>query len=348
MSNRWLVWGLVLVAGIAVLTYRMGVYATPSKPAGKLRAVFVTGGSDPYWKSTIAGAEAAAKELDIQLRVESPDSNENLEQQMAILSRIDTAEVDGVAISPLDADRQTPMLNQLAQSSSVVTFDSDAPLSMRSYYVGTSNYGAGNLCGELIAEALPEGGKIAVVLANLTKNNNIERREGLEATLGLDNSDETHPVTDATFEVVGYLLDGGDDEECRRLVRQALAEHTDLAAIVGMNGRHGPLLLEVLRDEEKLGSVKLVTFDYADEVLAGIEAGEIYATVAQDPYIYGYEAVRLIKKVHDGKHSAAPPILGGGSVFFDAKPVRQDNLTEFRDQLKKQTGKVAAVAVEQP
>jgi ABC-type sugar transport system substrate-binding protein len=43
-----------------------------------------------------------------------------------------------------------------------VTFDSDAPLSDRQSYIGTSNIAAGAL-------SLLEGGKIVVSLSNLTK-----------------------------------------------------------------------------------------------------------------------------------------------------------------------------------
>jgi ribose transport system substrate-binding protein len=112
-----------------------------------------------------------------------------------------------------------------------------------------------------------------------------------------------------------------------------LSEHPDVACFVGMTARHGPILLEVLKELGKLGQIKLITFDDAEETLAGIEDGHIYATVAQDPYKYGYEAVSTLASLCRGDESGLP-VVGRGSIFVDAEPIRRDNLDEFRARLK--------------
>ena len=66
-----------------------------------------------------------------------------------------------------------------------------------------------------------------------------------------------------------------------------------------MNAQHGPILLRVLRDLDKLGKIKLVTFDDDEQTLGGLESGDIYATIAQDPYKYGYEAVDMLASERD-------------------------------------------------
>ena len=52
------------------------------------------------------------------------------------------------------------MLNDLAKKVVVMTQDSDAPQSNRACYLGTDNHAAGKQAGELIKEALPNGGKV--------------------------------------------------------------------------------------------------------------------------------------------------------------------------------------------
>ena len=89
----------------------------------------------------------------------------------------------------------------------------------------------------------------------------------------------------------------------RKNVRQTITKHPDLACVVGMNAQHGPILLNVLKDLEKLDQIKLVTFDFMDETLAGIEEGHIYATIAQDPYKYGYEAVATLGQLCRGEET---------------------------------------------
>ena len=57
----------------------------------------------------------------------------------------------------------------------------------------------------------------------------------------------------------------------------------------------------------KVGHVKIIAFDEADETLAGISAGAIEATVVQQPYEFGYQAIHT-----DGAGCARRPILHPG------------------------------------
>jgi ribose transport system substrate-binding protein len=325
-------WGLLIVALVAAFGYRRTVFREPP-PAPPVKVAFVTGGSGPYWQLTVNGAKAAADDYDVDLHVQMPTENENLEQQMAILAALDLNNLDGVALSPLDAEGQTSLIDQLVRrNKKVVTFDSDAPLSDRQSFIGTNNYAAGRTCARVVNEALPDGGKIVVLLANLSKDNMVDRKGGFHERI-MQFADDVEEGEPLKFQIVGYLVDNGDSDECEKLIRDTLDKHPDLSCIVGMNARHGPVLLRVLEDLDKLGQIKLVTFDYPDETLAGIEAGTVHATIAQDPYMYGYDAVDTLVKLCHGEESSLP-IVGKGSSFVAAEPIQKDNVAKFRAALK--------------
>jgi len=320
-------WGLAFVAVGAAVWYRQSVLSEPAAGPAPV-VVFVTGGSGPYWQLAASGAKAAAKDHDVKLKVEMPAEAESLQQQSAILDKIDLDRVGGVAVSPLDASGQTKLINKMAKQLFVVTFDSDAPDSDRQGYVGTSNFGAGRTCAGLLAEAVPEGGKVAVLLANLTKDNLLDRKGGFQEALARMEAEGKAPK----FEVVDFLIDDGDNATCERLIRDTLAAHEDLACIVGMNARHGPVLLKVLREEDKLGKIKIIAFDDLKDTLDGIEAGHIFATVAQDPYRYGYESVRMLGSLCRAEEVAQP--IGKTTFSVSAEAIRKDNLQKYRDRLK--------------
>jgi ribose transport system substrate-binding protein len=225
------------------------------------------------------------------------------------------------------------LINSLVKKVRVVTFDSDAEESDRHSHIGTSNFSAGGACARLVSEALPEGGKVAVLLANLTKENLLDRKSGFQDRLTRLADDTEQPDADPRFTIVGFYEDGGSDEKCNQNIRDALAKHADLACFVGLNARHGPVLLRVLGEMNQLGKIKLVTFDAADETLDGIEAGNIYATIAQDPYNFGFEAVRTLSDLCHG-HGTELPIVGKGSNYVGAEAIRQTNLPKFRALLK--------------
>lgn len=119
-----------------------------------------------------------------------------------------------------------------------------------------------------------------------------------------------------------------------QLIRDTLKKHPDLAGFIGMNARHGPILLKVLGEEKQLGKIKLVTFDDADETLAGVASGDVFATVAQDPYMFGYQAVRMLASMSRGDPSDVP-VIGGGTIHVNAEAIRKDNLEAFRNRVRK-------------
>ena len=41
--------------------------------------------------------------------------------------------IDGIAVSPIDAENQTPFLNEVAKNTILITQDADAPMSDRLY-----------------------------------------------------------------------------------------------------------------------------------------------------------------------------------------------------------------------
>jgi ribose transport system substrate-binding protein len=343
----WL-WGISLAAVVAAILYRGSVDRKPAAVSTP-KIAFVTGGTGPFWQATVAGAKAAARDHQVELQTEMPEGDENLEQQVTILTHLDLKHLDGVALSPLDAEGQTHMINQMAHEKNVVTFDSDAPLSDRQSYIGTSNVAAGATCGRVVKEALPEGGKIAVLLSNLTKENLRDRQSGFQEALGLGAEAEASADAKRTgpqYVVVDYLLDNGDDEQCAANIRQEVGKHADLACFVGMNAHHGPVLLKVLKDLDKLGKIKLVTFDDDRETLDGLTAGYIYATIAQDPYKYGYEAVNVLASLCRGSGDQLP-VVGKGSVYVGAEPIRQATVDEFRARIKKRQESVQTRSAEQ-
>ena len=327
MSNkrRWL-WGLVIIAVVATAWFRGNVYSDPDFTT-TTRAVFVTGGVDSYWMLTVEGAKAAAETYGVDLQIEAPEQTEGIEQQITILidlqKKAALQEFNGVAISPLDDERQTPIINQLKNNVHVVTFDSDAPLSERDYYVGASNYSAGQHCASLVRETLPEGGKIVLLASNQTKRNMKDRKAGIEEVLARYSD----------VEIVGFLSDNGSRDQCVENLRQAMTDHDDLAGVVGVNGYHGPIVLEFLKQEGQLGKLKLVMFDTADETLEGIAEGHIHGAIAQDPFKYGYEAIRMIDVLNRGRGEELP-ITGRGTIHVPCEELRADNIEEFRARIR--------------
>ena len=144
-KHYWL-WVVAPFALVAAIWYRARTEESSSPGAATpVHVLFVTGGPGEYWDEAVRGARAAANKFKVDLDVKAPADHEDPSQQNEILSQIDFKKINGLGLSPLDAEGQATLINRIAQTTTVVTFDSDAPQTNRTTFVGTNNYGAGSL-----------------------------------------------------------------------------------------------------------------------------------------------------------------------------------------------------------
>jgi ribose transport system substrate-binding protein len=109
--------------------------------------------------------------------------------------------VQGIAVSPIDAKNQVALLNQAAEKTRLITHDSDAPDANRLVYIGMDNYLAGRMCGELVREALPQGGKVMLFIGRLEQDNARLRRQGvIDAVLGREPDSTRYDPPDTVLE----------------------------------------------------------------------------------------------------------------------------------------------------
>src|SRR5215204_4478955 len=154
---------------------------------GAKRLAFVTNNASDFWTIARKGVEKADAELsDVSVEFKIPAAGTAAEQRQ-IVDDLLAKGIDGIAISPVDPDNQTQMINDVAKQTLVFTQDSDAPKSDRACYVGTDNVAPGRDAGKLIKEALPSGGKIMVFVGKLDARNAAERLQGIKEELNGSN-----------------------------------------------------------------------------------------------------------------------------------------------------------------
>ncbi|MEM8912910.1 MAG: substrate-binding domain-containing protein [Planctomycetota bacterium] len=143
-----------------------------------LRIAYITNSLDPFWTLAEDGCERAAEQFRCQVDVQMPSTG-SIEEQKRFLESNVAAAVDGIAISPIDPSNQTDMINVAAGATRVICHDSDAPASRREFYLGTSNYLAGRAAGQLIKQAVPEGGEVMLFVGKMEVLNAQERSAGI-------------------------------------------------------------------------------------------------------------------------------------------------------------------------
>src|SRR4051812_16949357 len=288
------------------------------------KLAFITNNAADFWTIARKGTEKADAGLpDVEVEFRLGDGT--AAAQKRILDDLLAKGVDGIAISPVDPANQTAMLNDAAKQALVFTHDSDAPDSRRECYVGTDNVAAGRQAGDLIKQALPQGGKIALFVGKLDARNAQERLQGIKEA-----------IAGTKIEILDVRTDDTDQVRAKANVSEMLVGHPEVAALVGLWSYNGPAILNAVRDAGKTGQVKIIAFDEDDETLTGVKSGAITGTVVQQPYQFGYQSMTLLAKVVKGDRSGIP---AAHQIFVPTTVIRQDNVDDFRARLTQLRGK---------
>ena len=306
------------------------VTTTPDKTnnaerSGNLQLAFVTNNTSDFWTIARKGTEKADAELnDVTVEFRVPADGTAAEQKR-LMDDLLAKGVDGIAVSPVDPENQTQALNETAKRVLVVTQDSDAPKSDRAFYVGTDNVAAGRVAGGLVKEALPQGGKIMLFVGKLDARNAQERLQGIREALQGSN-----------IEILDVRTDDTDRVRAKSNVSDTLVRHSDVAGLVGLWSYNGPAILNAVQDANKVGQVKIIAFDEEDETLGGVKQGAIYATVVQQPFEFGYQAIKLMEQYLKGEKSAVPATK---QVFVPTLVVKRDSVDEFTKKINQLRGR---------
>ena len=332
MKTRFLFLAVLLQIVIALAscktnapTTNVGGNTAGNTSAKNLKLAFVTNNASDYWTIARKGVEKADAELDnVTVDFRLPGEGTAAEQKRIIDDLVSTG-INGIAVSPVDPDNQTQLINDTAKKALVITQDSDAPNSDRTLYIGTDNVAAGRQAGELVKEALPNGGKIMVFVGKSDARNAAERFQGLKEAL-----------QGSKVEIIDIRTDDTDRARAKSNAADTLVKYPDIAALVGLWSYNGPAILNAVKDAGKVGQVKIVCFDEEDETLAGIKEGSIFATVVQQPYEFGYQSVKLMAQILGGDKSAIP---ANKQINVPTLVIKKDSVEEFQKKINQLRGR---------
>jgi ribose transport system substrate-binding protein len=345
-----------LAVAVFVLLWLPGCDQAPRK----LALAFLSNNPHEFWTIARRGTEKAARDFDVDVEFHMPAYGTAAEQHRFIEELV-VKGVKGIAISPNDAAHQLRVLNEIIPDNvGFITQDSDLPPgSKRLAYIGTDNVIAGYAVGKLVREALGDkGGQVMIYVGMLDAQNAQERRQGVIAALaGLDESEAKSdrarkiaggdhiPNLSGKYEVLGTMTDEVSQDKCKRNVEDTLNKYPDVKALVGLWAYNPPAMLEAVRSASKLGQVQMVGFDEDEQTLQGIKDGHVYATVVQNPYLFGYESIRILQAyARTGRLPSFVP--ADGMVYVRHRVIRRkdrvqegqlfdEDVNEFHEDLKR-------------
>jgi len=286
---------LVLTIG---LLFIFGIPAPGAQAEKPLKAALLICSMEfPFFISMIEGAKVAGKIFNVQ--VTEYDGRNDPEAQMKQVEDAIAAGYDAILLNPISAEALVPAVKKAnAAGIPVFSLDRDVIGGKRVCYIGTSNVKAAEEGAKALLRALEASGKakpwkIVHLWGTPGASSAMERAEGVHNVLDtLVKKGDVKMVADLTAKF--------SKPEGMRVMEDILATTSDIDAVITGNDDMALGALEALKGAAvKVGFPKgviIVGFDAIDPAVAAVEKGEMYATVAQAPYVMGYWGVEAMAR----------------------------------------------------
>jgi len=257
-----------------------------SNSGKRVIAVIPKGVSHFFWQSVHAGAEAAAKETNVEIMWKGPEHEIDYSAQINIVEDAINRRVDGIVLAPTHKDALVPIVERAQREGiPVAIFDSGIGTENYVSYVATNNLQGGAVAADRLAAKLGGKGKVAILGVKAGSVSTDQREQGFQDTIK-----QKYPG----IEIVAFQY--GEADRARSLDRATdiLTAHPELNGFFASNESSTVGVVQALKQKGLGGKVVLVGFDSSPNLIDDLKAGAIDSLVLQNPYKIGYEAVKAM------------------------------------------------------
>lgn len=262
----------------------------PKAPGARGRIVVVTHGqaSDPFWAVVRRGIDDAARQLDISVAYEAPDSYD-VARMRALIDAAVATHPAGIVVSLPDPHGLAPAVHRALRAGiPVISINSGAD-SFRALgipvHVGQLEFRAGFLVGSRLARA--GVGRALCVIHEAGNQALAARCSGVAAALRRAG---------AHLGVLTVNLQ--DPVGVDRAIAEALHSGRYDALVTLGGASIARLALSAIRADHLAGKITYATFGLGPDVLRAVRAGRIVFAVDQQPYLQGYLPIVLLEEEH--------------------------------------------------
>lgn len=263
--------------------------STNGAAATRRVAVIPKGTTHQFWQAVHAGAVKAAQEAgDVEIIFRGPEREDDRAQQIELVQNFIGAGVAAIVLAPLDENALVaPVRDARGAGIPVVIIDSalkgDVGTDFASF-VATDNYKGGQLAGERLGELLDGSGTALLLRYQEGSASTAKREQGF-----IDALQTNYPGIE--LRDPGRYA-GPTASTAQRAAESLLLTHRDVDGVFCPNESSTRGMLLALKAAGLAGQTRLVGFDAAEPLLAGVRAGEIHGLVVQNPFKMGHLGVK--------------------------------------------------------
>ncbi|MGI6081017.1 MAG: sugar ABC transporter substrate-binding protein [Candidatus Avilachnospira sp.] len=227
----------------------------------------------------------------INVEIMAPQTPFNIEEQIQLVEQCITNQVDAIVIAPCDSEGIVPAIEKAnAAGIVVVTANTKSNGGDITAYVGVENYDVGYSLATALFDKLGGEGNVILIEGKAGNSTSEERAEGFKAAM------ENYPgITLLSSQPADW-----DRASAMTVMENCLQTYDDIDGVLTLTKDMGLGAIEAIKAAGREDEIVSMTFDVDDDVIAALEAGDLYASGNQNEQSQAYIAIMTAVFALDG------------------------------------------------
>ncbi len=309
----------------AILLIALFLNTACNQSKKRLIAVVPKATSHAFWIAVEKGAQAAGKQLNVDVEWNGAASETDYARQIQIVDSMINRHVDGLAVAATERRALVATIDRAMKLGIPVTiFDSGIEGDNFTSFVATNNFEGGQLGARALAKLIGGKGEVGLIMHAPGSASTMDRERGFTEAIEKEFPD---------IKIVATQYGMSDRSKARAAAENMLTAHPNLNGFFGSSEPSTTGASLAVKARGLTGKTKVVAFDASDNLVADMKLGSIQAMVVQDPFQMGYQTVKTLVDKLDGK---APPkrIDLSAKVIYSADIDKPENQRLLSPELK--------------
>jgi ribose transport system substrate-binding protein len=260
-----------------------------------------------FWQSVKAGSEQAAKDLNVDITFEGPETEAQVDKQMEMLQTAINKKPAAICFAAVDSKAAIPLLEKAkAANIPIIGFDSGVDSDIPVTTASTDNIAAAAAAADHMATLIGGSGKVAIIAHDQTSRTGIDRVKGFT-----DQIKAKYP----NITIVSTQYGAGDALKSTDIAKAVIQANPDLKGYFGANEGSMKGVMNGVKESGKEGKIVMIGYDAGKQLKDEVKAGIVAGAISQDPVGIGYKCVDAAVKAMKGEK--LPKTIDTGFVWWD-------------------------------
>ena len=265
--------------------------AEPPADTGVTLGLSLSTLNNPFFVTLGEGAEDAAAAAGVELVI--VDAQNDPAQEATNIEDLIEQGVAAILINPTDADAIVPSIQKANEAGiPVFTVDRGASGGEVVAHIASDNVAGGSMAGQFLCDALSGKGNVVELEGIAGTSAARDRGQGFNDYMSGECSGT---------EIVARQTANFDRAEGLSVFENILQAEPDIAGVFAHNDEMILGAIEAAKAAGRDGEIVFVGFDAVDDAVAAVDAGDLAATIAQQPAVMGQLGVETALASLDGQ-----------------------------------------------